>query len=47
MIYDKLNILNESMNKGNISVNDLPKFSAICHNDMDSKNVMWLMMITN
>lgn len=42
MIYDKLNILNESMNKGNISVNDLPKFSAICHNDMDSKNVMWL-----
>ena len=42
MIYDKLNILNESMKKGNISVNDLPKFSAICHNDMDSKNVMWL-----
>lgn len=28
MIYDKLNILNESMNKGNISVDDLPKFSA-------------------
>lgn len=42
MIYDKLNILNESMNKGNISVDDLPKFSAICHNDMDSKKVMWL-----
>ena len=36
MMQDKLNILNESMNKGNISVNDLPKFSAICHNDMDS-----------
>lgn len=42
MIYDKLDILNESMNKGNESVDKLPGFSAICHNDMDSKNVMWL-----
>ncbi len=42
MIYDKLDILNESMNKGNKSADKLPKYSAICHNDMDSKNVMWL-----
>lgn len=42
MIYDKLDILNESMYKGNESINNLPEFSAICHNDMDSKNVMWL-----
>lgn len=42
MIYDKLDVLNESMNKGNESVDKLPCFSTICHNDMDSKNVMWL-----
>lgn len=42
MIYDKLDILNESMNKGNKSIDKLPQFSALCHNDMDSKNVMWL-----
>lgn len=42
MIYDKLDILNECMNKGNTSIHKLPEYSAICHNDMDSKNVMWL-----
>lgn len=42
LIYDKLDILNESMNIGNSVVNKLPNYSAICHNDMDSKNVMWL-----
>lgn len=42
LIYDKLDILNDSMNKGNIAVHKLPNVKAICHNDMDSKNVMWL-----
>lgn len=42
MIYDKLDILNESMKKGNSAIHKLPNVKAICHNDMDSKNVMWL-----
>ncbi len=42
LIFDKLDILNESMNKGNIAVHKLPNVKAICHNDLDSKNVMWL-----
>lgn len=42
LIQDKLEILNESINKGNESINSLPNYISICHNDMDSKNVMWL-----
>ena len=42
LIYDKLTILNESMNKGNEEIKHLPNYFSICHNDMDSKNVMWL-----
>ena len=42
MLYDKLDILNESINKGNIAISKLDKVRAICHNDLDSKNVMWL-----
>ena len=42
LIYDKLDILNESMNKGNMAIKSLPNYLSICHNDMDSKNVMWL-----
>jgi Ser/Thr protein kinase RdoA (MazF antagonist) len=42
LIFDKLDILNDSMNKGNIAVHKLPNVKAICHNDLDSKNVMWL-----
>ena len=30
------------MRKGNKAINTLPKYSCICHNDMDPKNVMWL-----
>lgn len=41
LIYDKLQILNDSMKNGNISIHRLPKVKSICHNDMDSKNVMW------
>ena len=42
LIYDKLDILNESMNKGNMAIKSLPNYLSIYHNDMDSKNVMWL-----
>ena len=42
MLYDKLDILNDSINKGNIAISKLDKVRAICHNDLDSKNVMWL-----
>ena len=41
-ICDKLDVLNASMNKGNEAVKKLPNYFALCHNDMDSKNVMWL-----
>lgn len=41
-ICDKLDILNISMLKGNESISKLPNFFALCHNDMDPKNVMWL-----
>lgn len=42
IIYDKLDLLNESMDKGNEAINKIPNVISICHNDMDSKNVMWL-----
>lgn len=42
MIYDKIDILNESINKGNEVVEDMPNVVTICHNDLDSKNVLWL-----
>lgn len=42
LLDGKLDILNESMNSGNLSIHKLPKVKTICHNDMDSKNVMWL-----
>lgn len=42
LIYDKLDILNDSINKGNEAIKHLPNYLSICHNDMDSKNVMWL-----
>mgnify|MGYP003305014691 CR=1 FL=1 len=30
------------MNKGNEVVDKLPNYTAICHNDLDSKNVLWI-----
>lgn len=44
-IYDKLinsiDAINESMNKGNQAIKSVPNVISICHNDMDSKNVLW------
>ena len=42
LIYDKLDILNESLKNGNNSIMNLPNYYSLCHNDMDPKNVMWL-----
>lgn len=42
LLYDKLDILNDSMNKGNGVIKNLPNYYSICHNDMVPKNVMWL-----
>ena len=42
LIYDKLDLLNDSMQKGNEAIKHLPNYFALCHNDMDPKNVMWL-----
>lgn len=45
-IYDiikgKIDLFNESMTKGNEAIKKMPSVKAICHNDMDSKNVLWL-----
>ena len=42
IIFDKIDILNDSMNKGNQVVDKLPNYVAVCHNDLDSKNVLWM-----
>ena len=42
LLFDKIELLNESMQKGNEVVNQLPNYIAICHNDLDSKNVLWI-----
>ena len=42
LIYDKLDILNDSLKNGNNSIMNLPNYYSLCHNDMDPKNVMWL-----
>lgn len=45
-IYDYIkgyaDLFNENMTKGNDAIKRLPPVKAICHNDMDSKNVLWL-----
>ena len=42
MLFDKIDFLNESMKRGNDVVNKLPNYIAVCHNDLDSKNVLWI-----
>lgn len=45
-IYDilKINIdlFNKSMEMGNRAIKKMPPLKSICHNDMDSKNVLWI-----
>lgn len=45
-IYDEIknnvDLFNDSMTKGNEAIKKMPSVKSICHNDMDSKNVLWL-----
>lgn len=41
IIKDNVDLFNYSMTKGNAAIKKIPPVKAICHNDMDSKNVMW------
>lgn len=42
ILQNNINLLYESMKKGNQVIDQLPQYSAICHNDLDSKNVLWI-----
>lgn len=42
IIKDNVDLFNDSREKGNIAIKKMPSVKAICHNDMDSKNVMWI-----
>ncbi len=42
VIKDNIDLFNDSMTKGNAAIKKMPCVKAICHNDMDSKNVLWL-----
>lgn len=41
LLKENLTLLYESQDKGNEAIKKLPATVAICHNDMDSKNVLW------
>lgn len=41
ILKDAFPIIQASQNKGNSARKKLPQFVAICHNDMDCKNVLW------
>ena len=42
IIKDNVDLFNDSMSKGNTAFKKMPSVKAICHNDMDRKNVLWL-----
>lgn len=42
IIKDNVDLFNDSIAKGNAAIKKMPCVKAICHNDMDSKNVLWL-----
>ena len=41
MLKDALPVIQDTQNKGNQARKKLPLVIAICHNDMDCKNVLW------
>lgn len=41
MLKENRTLLYESQNNGNIAIKKLPSIVSVCHNDMDSKNVLW------
>lgn len=42
MLKENRSLLYEMQEKGNLASRKLPPISAICHNDMDPKNVLWM-----
>jgi Ser/Thr protein kinase RdoA (MazF antagonist) len=42
MLYDKVELLNKCVEYGNDVIDKMPKCRAICHNDLDVKNVLWI-----
>ncbi len=41
LLMENRSLLYESQNNGNIAIKSLPSVLSVCHNDMDSKNVLW------
>lgn len=41
LLKENRSLLYESQNNGNIAIKNLPPALSVCHNDMDSKNVLW------
>lgn len=41
LVSERRDLLYDSQLRGNLAMKKLPAVSAICHNDMDSKNVLW------
>ena len=42
LLKENRSLLYESQENGNIAVRQLPSVVSICHNDLDSKNVLWI-----
>lgn len=42
LLKENLALLYESQQNGNAAIKRLPPVVSICHNDMDSKNVLWM-----
>ncbi len=40
-MINSIETINKSMKKGNQAIKNVPNVISICHNDMDSKNVLW------
>lgn len=41
ILYENRDLFYESQENGNQAVKELPAIHTICHNDPDSKNVLW------
>jgi len=42
LLKDKEILLYDSQIKGNLAIKNIPDIISICHNDLDSKNVLWV-----
>lgn len=42
LLVENRSLLYESQNNGNTAIKKLPPVVSVCHNDMDSKNVLWI-----